>query len=65
MYVGGGMCTCEFQGLQRPEEDVRFPGAGVPGICELLSMGHFQEQFEVLNAEPSCQHTPTPYLYQV
>lgn len=31
-------CTCEFRCLENPEEDVRSPGAEVPGSSELSSV---------------------------
>lgn len=36
----GCVCNmCVHGHLQRPEEDVRLPGAGVAGSCETLDMG--------------------------
>lgn len=37
MMVGKD-CMHECRCLQRPEEDVRFPGAGVEGDCDLLDL---------------------------
>ena len=31
--------TCEYRYLQRPEEDIRFSGAGVTIGCKLLDVG--------------------------
>ena len=50
------VCTCVYwpmwvQYLQRPEEGVRSPGAGIIGICEPLVI----EQYPSLTPEPSPQ----------
>ena len=36
-----GVCTsaCEYRYPQSPEEDIRTPGAGATGHCELSNMG--------------------------
>lgn len=35
----GGVCAFKCMCPQRPEEGIGSPGAGVEGVCELLSVG--------------------------
>lgn len=35
VYLCGGMCTCECRYPPRPEEGIRFPGAGVIDSCQV------------------------------
>lgn len=64
MYVClslGVVCVCEYRCLQRPEEEVRFLGAGLTSDCESPDVGA-GNQTQVLWEAASALNEQPPYL---